>query len=126
MIHEQAWDFHLVEVCAGFWGYPFEDLHILNEELASSFDLCKTCTIPPGHEGSRKGQAISPSMVGVHTGNLSASDEVAGIKLSGSKFACSRDYGERPTCNLEQFRSQIFRFIGMNDILGEQPGLHLA
>ena len=55
MIREQACDPHLVEVCAGFWGYPFEDLHILNEELASSLNLCQIGTFPPGRPDNRKG-----------------------------------------------------------------------
>jgi len=77
---------YLVEVCAGFWGNGFEDLHILNEQLTGSFDLCQTGAIPPGREESRQGQAISPSRVysrGIcaHTGNLSASDQAAGKNL---------------------------------------------
>ena len=40
-------DSYLVQVRAGFWGNAFEDPHILNEELASSFDLCQTRTFPP-------------------------------------------------------------------------------
>ena len=79
-------DSYLVEVRARFWGHAFEDLHILDEELASSFDLCQIRTFPPGPAEKHKGQAISPSRVksrriGIHTGNLSASDETAGIKL---------------------------------------------
>ena len=83
MIREQARDSHLIEVCTGFRGYPFKDLHILDEELASGLDLCQIRTFPPGRPDTRKGQAISPSRVEsrrirVHTGNLSASEQTVG------------------------------------------------
>jgi len=83
MIREYACDSHLVEVRAGFRGYPFEDLHILNEELASGLDLCKIGTFPPERPDNRKGQAISPSRVesrriGIHTGDLSTSGQTVG------------------------------------------------
>ena len=122
-------DSHLVEVRARFWGYPFEDLHILNEELTSSFDLRQIGTSPPSPADTRKDQAISPSRVnsrriGIYTRNLSASDETVEEK--------SQDLGSRVPveivgrdllvpeigCNLEQFRGQIFGFAGLKDILG--------
>ena len=83
MIREQACDSHLVEVCTGFRGYPFQDPHILNEELASGLNLCQICTFPPDRPDNRKGQAISPSRVesrriGIHTGNLSTGGQTVG------------------------------------------------
>ena len=84
-----AWESHLVEVCAGFWGDGFEDLHILNEELTGSVDLCQSRAIlPAGAEGGVD-QTISPGRVKtrsirVYTGNLSASDETAGKKKKES------------------------------------------
>ena len=79
------WGSYLVEVCTGFWGDTFENLHILNEDLTSSVDLCQVGTLAPGRAESRIDQAISPCRVksrgiGVHTGNLSTSDETAGEK----------------------------------------------
>ena len=130
---EWARDSHLVEVCAGFWCYAFEDLHILDEELTSSFDLCQIGAFPPGPADTRKDQTISPNRVksrriGIHTGNLSASDETVGKKKSQDSDSRVLEIVRRDLlvpeigCNLEQFRGQIFGFIGLNDILGQQPG----
>ena len=84
---KSAGDSHLVQVCARFRGYAFEDLHPLNEKLTISLDLSRIGTILPGHADGRVDQAFSPSRieacgVGVHTGYFSASDE-AMSKFSG-------------------------------------------
>jgi len=108
-------DSYLVEVRAGFWGHAFEDLHILDEELASGFDFCQIRTFPPGPAEKHKGQAISPGRIkshriGIHTGNLSASNETAGIKLRIKIHASSRPWELKDLqvpehrCNLEKFR----------------------
>jgi len=52
---EETRDSYLVEVRARIWGYAFEDLHILNEQLTSSFDLCIIDAILPGREENRQG-----------------------------------------------------------------------
>ena len=67
-----AWESHLVEVRAGFWSYAFEDLHILNEELASGLDFCQSCPVLPGSTEGRVDHAVSPGgvearCVGVYT-----------------------------------------------------------
>jgi len=54
---------HLVQVCAGFGGYTFEDLHILNEKPTSSLDLSQVSTILPRRAGTRENHAFSPGRV---------------------------------------------------------------
>jgi len=125
---EQARSSYLVEVRAGLWGYAFEDLHILNEELTSSFDLRQVGTLPPGPADTRKGQAIPPNRVksrrfGIHTGNLSASDETREKTCQNPDSRVLEIVGRdllvpEIGCNLEQFRGQIFGFTGLKDILG--------
>lgn len=100
---EWAWEFYLIEVCAGIRGYAFESLHILNEELTGSIDLCQVGTILPARADSGVDRALSPSRVktrglGVHTGDLSASDEtVKGRKFSGFKCAVHGIVGKNGT-----------------------------
>ena len=77
---------HLVQVCAGFGGYTFQDLHILNEELTSGLDVSQVGTVLPRRADSREDQALSPGRVKtcgirVYTGYLSASDEAMGKVL---------------------------------------------
>ena len=74
------WDSYLVKVCAGFWGYAFDDLHVLNENLTSSFDLGRIGTLLPECEENHEDQAVSPGRIktcglGVRAGYLSASYE---------------------------------------------------
>jgi len=78
-----ACDSYLVEVCAGFRGYAFEDLHILNEKLTGNLDLSRIGTIFPAGAKSGVDEAVSPDRVktcrlGVHAGHLSAGDEANG------------------------------------------------
>jgi len=83
---------HLVQVCAGFGSYTFQDLHILNDELTSGLDLSRVGTILPYRADSRIDQAFPPGRVktcrlGVYTGYLSASNEAMGeILKSYSRF----------------------------------------
>jgi len=83
---------HLVQVCAGFGGYTFQDLHFLNEELTSGLDLSQVGTILPYRADSHVGQAFSPGRIkacglGVYAGYLSASHEAMGeILRSYSRF----------------------------------------
>ena len=100
------------QVCTGFWGYAFDDLHILDEELTSSFDLSRIGTILPARAESHVGQALSPGRIktcglGVYTGHLTASDEAVG-RLLGSRFPYPEIVGKdsqvpESRC-LEQFR----------------------
>ena len=103
---------YLVQVCTGFWGYAFDDLHILDEELTSSFDLSRIGTIRPARAESHVDQALSPGRIktcglGVHTGHLTASDEAV-RRFLGSKFSYPEIVGKdsqvpESRC-LEQFR----------------------
>jgi len=77
---------HFVQICAGFGGYTFQDLHIVDEKLASSLDLGQDGTILPRRGESRVDQAFSPDRVktcglGIYTGYLSASNEALGELL---------------------------------------------
>jgi hypothetical protein len=81
-------DSHLVEVCAGIRGNAFEDLHILDEELASGINLGDIRAIFPERAQSGVDQALSPGRVeacrlGVHTGHLSARDDAIRELFSG-------------------------------------------
>jgi hypothetical protein len=125
-----AWacESHLVEVCARVWGDAFEDLHVLNEELTSNFDLFQSCTILPARTECRVGQAVSPSRVktrcvGVHAGNLSAGDEAAGEESQDPNSRAPEVVGREDLLvpepgYFEQFRGQISRFISLDDIFG--------
>jgi hypothetical protein len=71
---------YLVKVCAGVRGYAFDDLHVLDEELAIGLDLGEVGAILPARTESGVDQALSPGRVeacrlGVHAGHLSASDK---------------------------------------------------
>jgi len=119
-----AWDPYLVQVCAGFWGYGFKDLHILDERLTSCFDHGPIGTILPARAKSRVDQAVPPDGVktcrlGVYTGNLSASHKAV-VEVSGSK-SISWDWEENSQVPesryLEQFRSEVSGFISLDDIL---------
>ena len=74
---------YLIEVCAGFWGYGFDNLHIFNDMLTNSIDLRQVGTIRPNAGNNYVNQAISPNRVEtrgiwVNAGNLSASNESQG------------------------------------------------
>jgi len=80
---ERACDSYLVKVCAGFWGYAFEDLHILNEKLTGSLDLSRICTIFPARAKGRVDEAVPPDRVKacrfwVYAGHLPAGDKANG------------------------------------------------
>ena len=83
---------YLIELCAGFPGQGLDDLHILYEEPTKIIDLRQIGTLPPNAAESYVSQAVSPSRVEtqgirVNAGNLSASNEATGGKLSGPMFA---------------------------------------
>ena len=74
---------YLIEVCARFWGYGFDNLHIFNDMLTKSIDLRQVGTFRPPAADNYESQAISPSRVEtrgiwVNAGNLSASNESQG------------------------------------------------
>ena len=84
---EWACDPYLVETRAGFCGSTLEDLHIVNEKVASSLDLSRIGTIFPARAKSRVDETVSPDRVKtrrlwVHAGHLSAGDEANGRKRS--------------------------------------------
>jgi len=97
---------YLVQVCTRFGGYTFKYLHVLNEQLTSSCDFGRVGTILPTRAKSCVHQAFPPGRVetcglGVHTGYLSASNEV-----------------EPESRYLEEFFGKLFGFIGRDDIFG--------
>jgi len=73
----------LVQVRAGFGGYTFQALHILNEKLTFVLDLSQVGTVLPRHADSREDQTLSPDRVKacrirIYTGYLSASHHAMG------------------------------------------------
>ena len=119
---------HLVQVCAGFGGHTFEDLHLLNEELTSGLNLSQVGTILPRRANGREDQAFSPGRVktcglGVYAGHLSASDEAMGEILKiYSRFPGLWKKKKNSLVSearyLEQFTGQLFGSIGLDDIFG--------
>ena len=62
-IRRWAWVPYLVKVCAGFWGYTFDDPHILNENLTSSFDHGGIGALLPTRAEDRVDQTFSPRRI---------------------------------------------------------------
>ena len=74
---------YLVKVCARFRGYAFDDFHVSNDNLTSSFDLGQIGTLRPAPKENHEDQAVSPGRIetyglGVRTGYLSAGYEAMG------------------------------------------------